>query len=77
MEPVPALKIMIMIAVGITAITAKLLPGVLEMNVMIRSKVIIFFKKIYGINLVAMAVLPLLGIIIITHRTKMEKALWN
>ncbi len=75
MEPVPALKIMIMIAVGITAITAKLLPGVLEMNVMIRSKVIIFFKKIYGINLVAMAVLPLLGIIIITHRTKMEKAL--
>ncbi|CAB4425406.1 unnamed protein product [Rhizophagus irregularis] len=50
MEPVPTLKIMIKIAVGITAITEKLPPGVFKMNVVIRSEVIIFFKKIRGIN---------------------------
>ena len=66
MEPVPALKTMMMIVVvyGNHGITAKLVPET--------------GSKICEINPVVMAVLPLFRmIIIITHRTKIEKVLRN
>jgi len=66
---------MIIIVIRIIAIIAKLLSEILKMNIVIRLEVIIFFKKICEINLVATAMLPLLRIIIITHRIKIEKAL--